>query len=58
VEEKTAKWRKRIAGESPLWKLYHMYRFDLLLDLVFDVMHIGGLNMFKSYISDFFENIY
>ena len=47
-----------IAGESPLWKLYHMYRFGLLMDLIFDVMHIGGLNMFKSYISYFFEHIH
>lgn len=46
-----------IAGESPLWRLYHMYRFDLSLDLVFDVMHIGGLNIFKSYIANLFQDI-
>jgi hypothetical protein len=59
LEEKNRYGRDTgIAGESPLWKLYHMYRFDLSVDLVFDIMHIRGLNMFKSYISDFFEHIH
>ena len=35
-----------------------MYRFNLLVDLVFNIMHIRGLNMFKNYISDFFEHIH
>jgi hypothetical protein len=41
TEEKKRYGRdKGIVGESSLWKLYHMYRFDLSLDLVFDAMHI------------------
>lgn len=41
-----------ISRESPLWELYHLYGFDLSLDLVYDVMHIMGLNIFKSYIKN------
>lgn len=44
-------------GESKLWHLYHLYRFDLSKDLVFDVMHIMGLNLFKNYTIIFFEDI-
>ena len=34
-----------VCGESPLWKLYHLYGLDPSLDLVYDVMHIMGLNI-------------
>jgi hypothetical protein len=39
-----------ISGESSLWRFYHLYRFDPSLDLVYDVMHLGRLNIFKTYI--------
>jgi hypothetical protein len=42
-------------GESSLWRLYHLYGFNLLSDLVFDVMHICGINILKSYIHKFFR---
>jgi hypothetical protein len=32
-----------VIGESKLWHLYHLYKFDLSRDLVFDVMHIAGM---------------
>jgi hypothetical protein len=38
-----------VSSVSPLWSLYHLHRFNLSLDLVLDVMHIGGLNIFKTY---------
>jgi len=34
-----------------------MYDFDISLDLVFDVMHITCLNMFKSYTMKFFSEL-
>lgn len=37
-----------ISGESILWKLFHLYNFDLSNDLVFDLMHIAGLNLFEA----------
>ena len=40
-----------ISGESILWKLFHLYDFDHSNDLVFDLMHIAGLNLFKHYTS-------
>jgi len=43
-----------ISGESILWRLFHLYDFDISLDLVFDVMHITSLNLFKNYISKLF----
>ena len=46
--------RTGVCGESPLWVLYHLYRFDLSVDLVYDVMHIMGLNIFKTYIKNLF----
>jgi hypothetical protein len=39
-----------ISGGSPLWKLYHLYRFDILKDLVFDTMHILALCVFKKFV--------
>ncbi|MCO5612374.1 hypothetical protein L7F22_066641 [Adiantum nelumboides] len=39
-----------LAGESVLWRLYHLYAFDISKDLVFDVMHILSLNLFQKYI--------
>jgi len=47
----------RISGDSKLWRLYHLYNFDLSQDLVFDVMHIAGLNLFKNYTMKLFEDI-
>ena len=38
-----------VSGESKLWRLYHLYGFDLSKDMVFDVMHIMGLNLFKNF---------
>ncbi|MCO5554355.1 hypothetical protein L7F22_007884 [Adiantum nelumboides] len=37
-----------LAGESVLWRLYHLYAFDISKDLVFDVMHILSLNLFQN----------
>lgn len=41
-----------IIDKSPLWKLYHLYGFDIFNDLVFDVMHCLSLNIFKKYIEE------
>jgi len=46
-----------ITGESVLWKLFHLYDFDISLDLVFDVMHITSLNLFKTYTTKFFPEL-
>ena len=46
-----------VSGESKLWRLYHLYGFDLSKDMVFDVMHIMGLNLFKNFTKLFFEDI-
>ena len=46
--------RSGVCRESPLWVLYHLYGFDLSVDLVYDVMHIMGLNNFKTYIKNLF----
>ena len=46
-----------VSGDSHLWRLYHLYRFDISWDLVFDVMHVFNLNMFKNYIIKFFQDI-
>ena len=54
-EKKEIAMQYGISGESPLWRLYHLYGFNLACDLVFDVMYICGLNIFKSYIHNFFE---
>lgn len=43
-----------VSGEFVLWRLFHLYDFDISLDLVFDVMHITSLNLFKNYISKLF----
>ena len=40
-----------------MWKLFHLYNFDISLDLVFDVMHIISLNLFKTYISKLFSEM-
>lgn len=39
-----------VTGVSKLWRLYYLYGFDLSLDLVYDVMHILPLCIFKKYI--------
>lgn len=39
-----------LSGESILWKLYHLYGFDISKDLVYDVMHVLSLNLFQKYI--------
>lgn len=44
-----------IIGESPLWKFYHMYGFDMSQDIVSYAMHVAGLNLFKTYIAKLFE---
>ena len=46
-----------ISGESILWRLFHLYDFDISLDLVFDVMHITSLNLFKKYTSKLFSEM-
>jgi hypothetical protein len=43
-----------MSGESLLWQLYHLYDFDISLDLVFDIMHIASLNLFKKYVEKLF----
>jgi len=47
-----------ISGDSQLWRLYYLNGFDLSRDLVYDVMHVLNLNLFKNYIIKFFEDIY
>ena len=40
-----------LSVESIVWKLHDLYGFNISLDLVYDVMHILLLNLFKKYIS-------
>lgn len=40
-----------LSGESVIWRLYELYSFNLSTDLVYDVMHILSLNLFKKFIS-------
>jgi len=46
-----------ISGDSKLWWLYHLYEFDFSRDLVFDVMYIASLNLFKNYTMKLFQEI-
>lgn len=39
-----------LSGESRLWRLYHLYGFDVSKDLVYDSMHILSLNLFQKFI--------
>lgn len=39
-----------LSGQSSLWRLYHLYAFDISKDLVYDIMHILSLNLFQKYI--------
>ncbi|MCO5548762.1 hypothetical protein L7F22_002224 [Adiantum nelumboides] len=39
-----------LSSVSILWRLYHLYGFDISRDLVYDVMHILSLNLFQKYI--------
>jgi len=38
-----------VTSVSKLWHLYYLYEFDLSLGLVYDVMHILPLCIFKKY---------
>ena len=46
-----------ISGESPLWRFYHLYKFDMSLDIVFNVMHTACLQLFKYYTTKLFKKI-
>ena len=39
-----------ISGYSILWRLHDLYGFDILRDLVYDVMHILSLCIFNKYV--------
>jgi hypothetical protein len=39
-----------ISSASCLWRLYDLYGFDVLHDLVYDIMHILSLCVFKKYV--------
>ncbi|MCO5562446.1 hypothetical protein L7F22_016074 [Adiantum nelumboides] len=39
-----------LSGQSILWRLYHLYGFDISKDLVYDTMHILSLNLFQKYL--------
>jgi hypothetical protein len=41
---------------SKLWSSYFVYGFNLLLDLVYDVMHILPLCLFKKFVAKLKEN--
>lgn len=45
-----------LSGISILWKLFHLYGFDISKDLVYDVMHILSLNLFQKYIRKLISN--
>jgi len=47
----------RVTGDSQLWRLYYLNRFDLSRDLVYDIMHIANLNLFKNFMKKFFQDI-
>jgi hypothetical protein len=44
-----------IVGRSELWRLYGLYSFDLIRDLVFDGMHSIPLNILKKFIEEFMQ---
>ena len=46
-----------ISGKSILWKLFHLYDFDFSNDLVIDLIHIAGLNLFKHYTTKLFNEV-
>jgi hypothetical protein len=46
-----------ISRESPLWRLYRLHGFDILHDLVFDVMYVMCFRVFKNYMLELFRNI-
>lgn len=46
-----------ISSYSRLWRLYELYGFDLSRDLVYDVMHILPLCIFKKYIESFAKSL-
>ena len=46
-----------ISGDSKLWRLYYLNKFDLSRDLVYDIMHVANLNLFKNFMIKFFQDI-
>ncbi|MCO5612716.1 hypothetical protein L7F22_066985 [Adiantum nelumboides] len=46
-----------LVGDSYLWRMFHLYGFDLSRDLVFDTMHILSLNLFKKFIEALVEKV-
>ena len=46
-----------ISGDSKLWQLYYLNRFDISRDLVYDIMHVANLNLFKNFMIKFFQDI-
>jgi hypothetical protein len=47
--EREEERRGCILGYSILWCMYHLYGFDISVDLVHDVTHILSLNILKKY---------
>ena len=43
-------------GVSLLHRLHRLYKFDVIKDLVFDVMHLVPLNLVKRRFEDFLSN--
>lgn len=43
-------------GVSQLHRLYKLYKFDVLQDLVFDAMHLVPLNLVKRRLDYFLSN--
>ncbi len=43
--------RGGISGYSILWRMYHLYGFDISLDFIHDVMCILSLNILKKYVA-------
>ena len=37
--------------------MFHLYDFDISLDLVFDAIHITNLNLFKKYTKKLFSEM-
>jgi hypothetical protein len=57
IQKKQFSMNTGISGESPFWRFYHLYGLDMSRDFVFDVMHVAGLNIFKNYNLQLFNEI-
>lgn len=46
----------RITHESLLWRLYDLYGFNIINDLVHNFMHYIPLNLLKKFIEELLHN--